>query len=92
MVGILFGSPFQAGSRADGKSNKILFISRVARNGATLEITATSGAASVKASQPADSAPGEIYPSIVDVPAPGCWHLALSWGPNTDTMDLFYGS
>ncbi|MDQ6659330.1 MAG: hypothetical protein M3Z00_14110, partial [Actinomycetota bacterium] len=27
-------------------------------------------------------------PSIVDMPAPGCWHLILKWGNTTDTIDL----
>ena len=92
MVGMLFGAPLRAGSRDDGRSNKILWISREPRNGATLEITGTSErGGSMSASQSADASPGEIYPSIVDVPAPGCWHLNLAWGPNTATVDLYYG-
>ncbi|MDQ6658552.1 MAG: hypothetical protein M3Z00_10045 [Actinomycetota bacterium] len=27
-------------------------------------------------------------PSIVDMPAPGCWHLSLKWGNTTDSIDL----
>src|ERR1700704_5272742 len=33
---------------------------------------------------------GEIYPSIVDVPRPGCWHVTLRWGPNTAELNLNY--
>jgi hypothetical protein len=92
MVGMLFGAPFRAGSRNDGRSNKILWISREPRNGATLKITGSSDKGdSMSASQAADASPGEIYPSIVDVPAPGCWHLNLAWGSNTATVDLYYG-
>jgi hypothetical protein len=40
--------------------------------------------------RPADSGPGEIYPTIVDVPFPGCWHFSLHWGPNQDAVDLLY--
>ena len=29
-------------------------------------------------------------PSIVDLPAPGCWRLALSWSGRHDTLDLRY--
>jgi hypothetical protein len=29
-------------------------------------------------------------PSIVDLPAAGCWRLALTWSGHTDTMDLVY--
>ena len=38
--------------------------------------------------QPANSGPGEIYPSIVEVPFAGCWHVELAWGPNMDAVDL----
>ena len=38
----------------------------------------------------ADSSPGEIYPSIVDVPSPGCWHFTLSWAGHHDEIDLLY--
>jgi hypothetical protein len=29
-------------------------------------------------------------PSIIDLPAAGCWHLTLRWSGHTDTMDLRY--
>ena len=29
-------------------------------------------------------------PSIIDLPAPGCWRLALRWSGRTDTLDLRY--
>ena len=32
-----------------------------------------------------DGRPG---PSIIDLPKPGCWHLALQWGDNSDTLNL----
>jgi hypothetical protein len=32
----------------------------------------------------------DVYPSVVDAPKPGCWHITLSWGPQTDTVDLQY--
>ncbi|GGL97446.1 hypothetical protein [Nakamurella endophytica] len=34
--------------------------------------------------------PGGPGPSIVDVPAPGCWVLRLTWGRYTDTVALPY--
>jgi len=92
MVGMLFGAPLRAGSRDDGRSNKILWISREPRNGSALKITGTTDKGdSMSALQAADASPGEIYPSIVNVPAPGCWHLNLAWGRNTATVDLYYG-
>jgi hypothetical protein len=29
-------------------------------------------------------------PSIIDLPKPGCWHLTLQWGENSDTLNLVY--
>jgi hypothetical protein len=29
-------------------------------------------------------------PSYVDMPAPGCWTLHLSWGGHTDQLSLRY--
>src|SRR4051794_9137433 len=36
----------------------------------------------------ADSSPGEIYPSDVDLPSPGCWHLELKWGSHQADLDI----
>src|SRR5207247_10381818 len=44
----------------------------------------------VSSTWPADSTPGEIYPSEIEVPAPGCWQFTLSWNGHTDTIDLWY--
>ena len=44
----------------------------------------------VPVEEPASSGPGEIYPTIVEVPFVGCWHVELAWGPNTDAVDLIY--
>jgi hypothetical protein len=44
----------------------------------------------VSSTWPADSSPGEIYPSEIEVPAPGCWQFTLSWNGHTDTIDLWY--
>ena len=40
--------------------------------------------------QPANSGPGEIYPSIVDVPTAGCWVLNLAWGAHRAALALPY--
>jgi len=34
--------------------------------------------------------PGGPGPSIIDLPRPGCWRLALTWPEHTDTMVLGY--
>ena len=40
--------------------------------------------------EPANSGPGQIYPSIVDAPAAGCWRVQASWNGNTATLELNY--
>jgi hypothetical protein len=93
MVGILFGQPLRVAPRDDGMNNKILWISRAPREGQTLQIAGqrlTDGK-TADTTGPADSGPGEIYPSIVDMPGQGCWRLDLTWGPNTATVYLYYG-
>lgn len=92
VVAVVFADPMRSGSPTD-RSNKILWIVRLPRGGKPLEITATlphSDARPVHVTRPADSAPGEIYPSTVNVPAPGCWHLALAWNGHRSAVDLAY--
>ena len=74
--------------------NKILWIVRQPRDGKPLEVTATmpgTNQHAVHFTFPADSSPGEIYPSIVNVPVPGCWHFALSWNGHHSAINLEYG-
>jgi hypothetical protein len=66
---------------------------RRARHGSPLGISATplhASAPVIRSSWPADSSPGEIYPSSVNVPTPGCWQLTLRWAGHTDLIDLLY--
>jgi hypothetical protein len=44
----------------------------------------------VSSSWSADSEPGEIYPSQITVPSPGCWRFTLAWPGHSDTVDLGY--
>jgi len=92
-AGFLFGYPLHAGTRTGG-ANKILWVVGVPREGNDLHVTGhPQDATTPKVDQtfPANSSPGEIYPSIVDVPTAGCWHFNLSWGKNTASVDLVYG-
>ncbi|MFC4530507.1 hypothetical protein [Sphaerisporangium dianthi] len=92
VLGYLFAGRLRAGHPTD-PANKILWYVRQPRDGAPLEIAAhPKGTAEpvVRSSQPADSGPGEIYPSIVDVPSAGCWTLDLTWGSNRDSLELTY--
>lgn len=89
-AGFLFADPPHAGP---GATNKILWVVREPRNQQPLRITATPEGASapvVHAEFPADSGPGQIYPSGVDLPTPGCWRFTLTWGVNRATVDVLY--
>ncbi len=93
-VAFLFGDPLRAGE-PENPANKILWVVKEPRNGSDLTITgrpvdADVDAPGVSQSQPADSGPGEIYPSIVNVPAAGCWRFTLEWNGNTSTIELPY--
>jgi len=93
VAGFVFGYPLRAG-HPESPSNKILWVVRAPRAGADLTITAHplgAAAPEVKVVQPANSGPGEIYPSIVDVPTPGCWVLNLAWGSHRAALALPYG-
>jgi hypothetical protein len=88
----LFASPLRAGHPTN-PANKILWVVAEPRNGTALNIVGHpvgSEVPVIQDSEPANSGPGEIYPSIVDVPAPGCWHFNLSWAGHTAAVELLY--
>lgn len=92
VAGFIFGYPLRAGHPAD-RANKVLWVVRLPRNGAPLDISgqlSDTSAPTVHVSESAGSGPGEIYPSIVDVPQPGCWRLDLTWSGNQATVYLEY--
>jgi hypothetical protein len=92
VAGFIFGYPLRAG-HPENPANKILWVVRLPRGGSDLRISAHPlGAATpmVTVVQAADSGPGEIYPSIVDVPTAGCWVLDLAWGPHRAALALPY--
>lgn len=93
-AGFLFTTPLRAGHPSN-PANKILWVVGQPRNGDDLQITAHPVDATtpvIQTSQPANSSPGEIYPSIVDVPLPGCWHFELTWAGHTAAVELPYVS
>jgi hypothetical protein len=72
-------------------ANKILWIVREPRDGQPLTLTLrrTDGTGeAVIHREPADSSPGEIYPSIVDVPSAGCWIVTAEWSGHRATLEL----
>jgi hypothetical protein len=68
--------------------NKILWASRVDGPG-PLVIRATLAGSARTAAVSLPDGPG---PSYVNLPAPGCWTLHLSWGGHTDRLMLRYVS
>jgi hypothetical protein len=93
VVGVLFVHPLRAGT-PENPANKILWIVRQPRQGQPLHISARPvgfSARRVTTSWPANSSPGEIYPSIDNVPRPGCWRFTLRWAGHTDMVALHYG-
>lgn len=77
-----------------GRNNKILWVPRISSPvGANLQITARrliGGTATGPVQQ--RTVTGGPGPSIIDMPAAGCWQFTLRWGGHTDTVDLPYAS
>ena len=91
LVGVLFGNPLLAPPVERGRQNKILWIVREPREGSDLVLTLRpSRGDPVVTREPADSGPGEIYPSIVDVPTAGCWAVVAEWNGHRATLELSY--
>ncbi len=92
IAGFLFGYPLMAGN-PQPIPDKVLWVVASPRGGMPLRLTGhplNAVKPVVSSTWPADSAPGEIYPSEIEVPAPGCWQFTLSWNGHTDTIDLLY--
>jgi hypothetical protein len=92
LVGYLFADPLRAPAPKDGTNNKILWIVRDPRNGKDLHLTLrpVGGGPAVTVTETPDSYPGEIYPSIVDVPEAGCWSVRAEWDGHRATLELPY--
>ena len=73
------------------RSNKILWVSRQALPSDRLDISAQQMDGVMAVGHPVkQSVAGGPGPSIVDLPAAGCWRFTLSWGDRTDSLDLAY--
>lgn len=89
-AGFIFNYPLKAGSQGD----KILWVVGAPRQGGPLAIDAHPYGADQPTAyfnQDANSSPGEIYPTGLAVPSPGCWVLSLRWGTHRAEADLQYG-
>jgi hypothetical protein len=70
------------------RSNKILWVSRVPPVAPDPLIIRATLAGSTRTATV--SVPGRPGPSIIDLPAPGCWTFHLSWSGRTDELKLRY--
>jgi len=89
IVAILFGQPLRSPPAPD-RNNKILWVSRVPlqyRGNDALKIQARLNGSDLAATR---SVGGGPCPSIIDLPAPGCWSLTLSWAGHQDRMSIPY--
>ena len=89
IVAILWASRDALHSPAlQDRNNKILWVSRiplVAPNPLVINATLAGSTRTVTV-----SVPGGPGPSIIDLPAPGCWIFHLSWSGHTDELKLRY--
>jgi hypothetical protein len=86
----LFSHPLRP-ARSTADTNKILWVMRYPRHGQPLTVTAVqpgTGTRPVRAQWSANAEPGEIYPSSLQVPRPGCWRLTLAWAGHRATVEL----
>jgi hypothetical protein len=93
LAALLWADPLLS-PRPRDHNNKILWVSRVTTvPGSDLRISAQrmSGSTPIGAPVPrrVSGGPG---PSIVNLPAPGCWRFTLRWSGQVDSIDLVYRS
>jgi hypothetical protein len=90
IAAIVFGFPLLA-PPSTVRSNKILWVSRQVMLADRLDISAQQMDGVTAVGNPVmQSVAGGPGPSIVDLPAAGCWRFTLRWADRTDTVDLAY--
>ena len=91
LTAILWADPLLSPPPKD-HSNKILWVSPT-NSGSDLRISAQRMIRSTQVGSPvARKVIGGPGPSIIDLPAPGCWRLTLRWSDQLDTLDLMYAA
>lgn len=88
----IFGHPLHMPTSGIAYNNKILWVVGTARTGDLLieGHPLGAGAPTVRYTQTANSFPGEIYPSGIDVPVAGCWQFTLRWSDQVAEIELEY--
>jgi hypothetical protein len=92
IVALLFAFPLESPPPAS-HNNKILWVSRLPVQGTVLIIRAQRmvGTQQLGAAVQRQVAGGP-GPSIINLPAAGCWSLDLYWSGHTDHLDLSYAT
>lgn len=85
IVGVLMANPLRS-PPPPGSSNKIVWAAKDPGNG-PLNITAHLEGSTQEVRRKVAGFPG---PSDINMPAPGCWQLTLTWSGHTDTAALPY--
>ena len=86
IVAILWATPNALHAPAlPNRANKILWVPRVSSGPMTIRATLAGGTRTATVNLP--DGPG---PSYVNMPAPGCWTMHLSWAGHTDQLSLRY--
>jgi hypothetical protein len=87
-----FFAPSLRAGHPTNPANKVLWVVRYPRDGSPLQVVARHAddrhPQTVRLSFPDNSWPGQIYPSYVDLPTPGCWALTLRWSTHTAAIDV----
>jgi hypothetical protein len=92
IVALLWADPLESPPPAS-HTNKILWVSRLPNQGTALLISAQRmvGTRRVGAAVEAQVAGGP-GPSIINLPAAGCWRVDLGWSGHSDDLDLSYAT
>jgi hypothetical protein len=90
IAALVFGYPLQSPPDAK-RNNKILWVVHRQFAFGDLHILAQRMRGTTRIGKSvAQSVPGGPGPSIIDLPAPGCWRMTLTWTHGRDTLDLRY--
>lgn len=92
IAAILWADPLRFPAPKD-HNNKILWVSRtgLSAGGSALWIRAQQMSGTRTVGHPVTRVvAGGPGPSIINLPAAGCWRVSLAWSGRTDTLDLQY--
>ena len=93
LTAILWANPLLTPKPAN-HNNKILWVARVPdSSGASLYIRAQRMVGSTRVGRPTSRVlQGGPGPSIINMPAAGCWRFTLHWASQSDSIDLRYAA